>query len=498
MAGGWNVRLAVRDNRRVPSEWRHRVEVAEMGDMVGTACWTGALIDVDVVVTLAGRAHVMRDDATTALEEYRRVNVGGTSRLARAALERGVRRLVYVSSIKACGEASPNGPLQEDQERPEDAYGQSKLEAEHVLKVLLGGSATEYTIVRPPLVYGANVKGNMASLLRGVDRGWPLPIGAVRERRSLVYAANLADFLVRCAAAPAAAGQTFHVTDLDDLSTPQLAREIARQLGRPARIVSSPVPLLLWLGRLAGKRQTLVRLVGPLQVDASKAHAMLNWTPPYSLRDGLCEMITAYRTTPQKPTLPLASRGYLPFKRMLDVIGAASLLLALFPFIALIAACVYLDDPGPVIFRQERAGRQNRAFIIYKFRSMRLGTPSVPTAELRDLGGGVVTRFGTWLRRTSLDELPQLLNILRGEMSFVGPRPALFSQGVVLDGRVLSGAHMLLPGITGLAQVSGRDDLDDCAKVQRDTEYLHALSACADVQILLRTVHAILSGQGNK
>ncbi len=185
-------------------------------------------------------------------------------------------------------------------------------------------------------------------------------------------------------------------------------------------------------------------------------------------------------------------------KRCLDVLGALILLMLGAPVLALIAAAVFLDDPGRVLFVQERAGRNHIPFRIYKFRTMREGTPSVSTEDLLRLGISPYTRLGPWLRRSSLDELPQLLNVLRGEMSFVGPRPALTSQDRVLRLRAQTGVTALRPGLTGLAQVEGRDDLDDLTKVFKDTRYLHAVGWQTDMLLLARTLSAVLGGKGTK
>jgi O-antigen biosynthesis protein WbqP len=187
---------------------------------------------------------------------------------------------------------------------------------------------------------------------------------------------------------------------------------------------------------------------------------------------------------------------YRPLKLTLDRGLAALGLVALAPLMLGVAAAIFLDDPGPVVFRQRRAGRWHRPFVIYKFRTMKRDAPNVSTEELRQLGLSPYTRLGPWLRRTSLDELPQLVNVLRGEMSLVGPRPALLTQQVVLRGREQAGVHQLRPGITGLAQVTGRDDLPDEEKIDRDRTYLQQIGLLTDFLVLVYTLRGVLGARG--
>lgn len=279
------VRIAVRS----PDTKYPKPEVAKVGDIGANTEWTAALEDVDCVVHCAARAHVLRDKSPDPLTAYRQVNVEGTRRLAQQACEAGVRRLVFVSSIKVNGERTePGVPFTfSTPARPEDHYGQSKWEAEQALHDLGIRSGLEVVIVRPPLVYGPQTKGNFARLVGLVGNGIPLPFGAVRNQRSLVALDNLVDLLIRCIDHPAAAGQTFLVSDGEDLSTPELARRQARVLGRPVRLVSVPVGLLKAAGCLTGKSREIDRLVGSLQVDIGHTQEILDWTPPVTVDEGL-------------------------------------------------------------------------------------------------------------------------------------------------------------------------------------------------------------------
>lgn len=252
------------------------------GELSGEQDWSDALAGCTEVVHLAARVHVMSDTAAEPLAEFRRVNVDGTLNLARQAARSGVRRFVFVSSIKVNGEATaPGRPFREDQPAaPLDAYGVSKHEAEQGLRALGQETGMEIVIVRPPLVYGPGVRANFRALARAVQKGLPLPLAMVDNRRSLVGLDNLVDFLSLCLRHPAAAGQTFLVSDGEDLSTAQLVRRMASALGRRALLLPVPPAMLVGLAALAGKREMARRLCDNLQVDIGKARGLLGWTPP--------------------------------------------------------------------------------------------------------------------------------------------------------------------------------------------------------------------------
>ena len=241
------------------------------------------------LVHLAARVHVMNDAAHDPLAAFRAANVILAENLARQAAASGVKRFVFISSIKVNGEATlPGRPFTEqDAAAPQDAYSISKMEAEQGLRQIAAQTGMELVIVRPPLVYGPGVRANFAALMRAVERGVPLPLGSIDNRRSLVALDNLIDFIVTCIHHPAAAHQNFLVSDGEDLSTPELIRRMARAVGRPARLL--PVPLwVLRAGALVlGKQDKLQRLCGNLQLDISKARGLLGWQPPVTVEEGL-------------------------------------------------------------------------------------------------------------------------------------------------------------------------------------------------------------------
>lgn len=285
LARGHRVAAAV---RRVPAAVNPAIDTRAVGDIDGNTDWGAALSGIDVVLHLAGRAHVMHETVADPLAAFRAVNRDGTVALGRACVAAGVKRLVFVSSIKVNGEGTAPGSAfhGDDVPAPVDAYGLSKLEGEQGLRALSG---LETVVVRPPLIHGPGAKGNLASLMKVIAKGVPLPLGCIRNRRSLVGAENLADALAFLAEAPAAAGGTFLVRDGEDVSTPDLIRRLATAMGRSARLIPVPVALLRLGGALLGRRAAVDRLAGSLVVDDSPLRA-LGWRPIRSLDDGLRAM----------------------------------------------------------------------------------------------------------------------------------------------------------------------------------------------------------------
>lgn len=244
---------------------------------------------VDVLIHLAARVHVMNEKSADPFAAFRQVNVQGTLQLATAAAQAGARRFVFISTAKVNGESTTAGkPFTEgDIANPQDAYSVSKWEAEQGLMGIARDTGMEVVIIRPPLVYGPGVKANFAALMRAVQRGIPLPLGAVHNARSLVGLDNLVDLITLCISHPAAANQTFLVSDGHDVSTSELVRTMANAIGVADRQIVLPVWCLQWLGRITGKSAAVDRLCGNLQLDVSKAKTLLSWVPPVSLEEGI-------------------------------------------------------------------------------------------------------------------------------------------------------------------------------------------------------------------
>jgi len=282
---GHSVKAAVRSTHTFQED----IEVITIGNIDETTDWRDALCGVDVAIHLAARVHVMNDTAVDPLTEFRRINVAGTRHLAQCAAEKGVKRLVYVSSIKVNGEGTHGESqfLASDIPAPQDPYGISKWEAEQALLRVADETGLEGVVVRPPLVYGFGVKGNFLQMLRVVEKGIPLPLASIQNLRSLIYVGNLADALVVCATHVSASGKTYLVSDGEDISTPDLIRQLAKGMEAPANLFSCPPALLRLAGKLTGKSQQLDRLLGSSRIDSSVIREDLNWTPPFSLQQGL-------------------------------------------------------------------------------------------------------------------------------------------------------------------------------------------------------------------
>lgn len=272
---------------------RSDIETVALGDLTGGVGWASALEGVDVVVHLAARVHVMQAEGPSALSQHRRMNVDVTARLARAAARAGVKRFVFASSVKAVGESTAPGERFEDstKPRPVDPYGLSKLEAEHALAAETSGTSMSPVVLRPPLMHGPGVGGNLERLARWVRSGIPLPFGAIDNRRSLLSVHNFCDALLLASTHPATAGKTFLVADEPALSTPDLVRAMATSMGLKARLVSAPVSLLRAAASAAGRRADFDRLAGSLWVDGSEFRRLSGWQAQTGLQRGLAEWL---------------------------------------------------------------------------------------------------------------------------------------------------------------------------------------------------------------
>lgn len=282
--------VSVRGAVRAANPPQHCVEAITVGSISSDTDWSEALRNVEQVVHLAARVHVMNDRSSDPLAAFRRVNVESCAALARQAAAAGVRRFVFLSSVKVNGELTEVGQpfTADDVPAPEDPYGMSKHEAELVLREIAKDTGMDVVIIRPPLVYGPGVKANFASMMRWLSRGIPLPLAAVTQnRRSLVALDNLVDLIVTCLNHPAAANQIFLVSDGEDLSTAQLLKRMSAAMGQPARLFYVPSALLKLGVAVLNKPGIYQRLCGTLQLDMAKTHQLLDWTPPLSVDEGL-------------------------------------------------------------------------------------------------------------------------------------------------------------------------------------------------------------------
>ena len=290
-----NVKLGISASVRcVVEDWPTLIKQVEVQNLLSSTDWQLALQGVDVVVHCAARVHVMSDKAKDPLEAYRQVNVMGTLNLARQAARAGVRRFIFLSSIKVNGEATEIGyPYSADSvPAPQDPYGVTKMEAENGLRELSAGTSMEVVIIRPPLVYGPGVKANFSLMIRWLRKGIPLPLGGITtNQRSLVYVENLVDLIRVCIDHPKAENQTFLVSDDEDISTTLLLQRMSKALGCRTQLLRFSPSLIKFIAKLIGRPKIADRLCGSLQVDIRKTKELLGWKPKFSLDEGLRETV---------------------------------------------------------------------------------------------------------------------------------------------------------------------------------------------------------------
>ncbi len=292
-AEGWVVSGGVRSRRDQRNS--HGVSFFETGDIDASTNWTAALKGVDAVVHAAAKVDTANDLNPDTLAEFRRVNLQGTTNLARQAIEFGVKRFIFLSSVRVNGEANPIAYTETDKPMPRDAYGISKLEAEQALSEIAGGTGMSITILRPPVVYGPKVKAKFLKLIQIVDRGLPLPLASVDNPRSMIYIGNLADAIIQCVRRSEAEFKTYMVRDGVDISLPELIRKIASALGKPARLFGLSPMVLRRIAGLFGKEMEADRLIGSLTVDDSRIRQDLGWSPPFTIEHGIEKTIDWYR-----------------------------------------------------------------------------------------------------------------------------------------------------------------------------------------------------------
>lgn len=434
-----------------------RPDAEAMVDLTSaTFCWPEG---VHTIVHLAGHA------AVSDLDRARHDNLHGTLHLFREAQRRGVRRFIFVSSIHALGTRTEGPPFRHDSPpNPDTPYGRIKLETEQSLLAQAREGTTELVIVRPPLVYGEGMKGNLSRLARTLRWLRFTPFGRVRNHRSVVSVRDLASFLILCAHHPRAPETPLLLSEERDLSTRQICDALA---GR--KLVHLPVPVSWMRATLAllGHADISTKLFDDLQADSSRARGLLGWQP--------VDRMVAPCPPPR-------------WQRAMDVTLSSLGLVGLSPLLVVLLAATALDTGAP-FFAQQRVGRHLRPFTMYKFRTMRRGTAHVPTHLAPEAS---FTAVGRLLRRTKLDELPQLWNVWRGDMSLVGPRPGLFTQEELTLARQARGVFDVLPGITGWSQTRGIDMSTPELLARTDAEMIEQLSFRTYLEALTRTVNYLL------
>jgi len=298
-AAGHQIVGAVRSHDSLSLVNSH-IQLKAIGDIDEITDWQDCLGSVECVIHLANRAHVMCEQSSNPLALYRKVNTEGTLNLARQALSAGVKRFIFISSIKANSELTLPGQAltPKDQHIPVDPYGLSKYEAELGLKLIAEQTCLEVVVIRPPLIYGPGVKANFLKMMQWVEKGIPLPLGAIQNQRSMLGIDNLINFIELCLTHPDAIGQTFMVSDDHDVSTTELLKEIAAAMLRPSRLLSIPQFFIENILILLGQRHISKRLCGSLQLDISLAKTLLSWKPPHTFKDQLSKTVLDYLSRP--------------------------------------------------------------------------------------------------------------------------------------------------------------------------------------------------------
>jgi nucleoside-diphosphate-sugar epimerase len=284
----YQIRLVLRE-KTMPHNVSNFCECIHIDGIHGATKWNDTLDGVDIIIHLAGRAHILKDLADNPLQQFREVNLWGTKNLANAAAKKGVRRFVYVSSVGVNGFETKFGKpfVETDYPQPHNAYAVSKMEGERALLDEATASGMEFVIIRPPLVYGYGAPGNFAQLLKLVRSRVPIPLGAVDNLRSFIALDNLIDFIIACCSKPSAANQLFLISDGYDMSTPEFVRAIAHSIERKAQLVTVPLFFLRACAMLTGQQPVVQRLCGNLQLDISKANKLLEWAPKVSVDEGM-------------------------------------------------------------------------------------------------------------------------------------------------------------------------------------------------------------------
>ncbi|MCK5195191.1 MAG: SDR family oxidoreductase [Desulfobulbaceae bacterium] len=291
----WPVKALMRSSRGISNN-NIFFDAASIGDIGNESELKGILKGIHTVIHLAARVHVMKETVSDSLREFRKVNVEVTTELANASAKEGIKRFIYLSTIKVNGDKTFDKPFSaDDQADPTDPYAISKWEAEQRLHEIGRNTGMEIVVVRPPLVYGRGVKGNFLRLLEMVNKGAVFPLANVKNKRSMISIDNLVDFLMCCMAHPAAVNETFFVSDDDDLSTPQLIGLLAKHLDKSVRLMPFPLWALKGCATLLGKKNIVERLCGSLQIDITKAKKLLDWQPSVSVDEGLMKTVEWYR-----------------------------------------------------------------------------------------------------------------------------------------------------------------------------------------------------------
>lgn len=447
----------------------------------------------DVVIHCAARCHINEwPNLFNSKNLYYLENTLGTKFVLENAAQNSVHRFIFISTIKVNGEANIDNIkfTAKDISRPSSDYGRSKKDAEEIVKRIGFDKKIDYLIIRPPLIYGRNSKANFNTLLNLIYYRIPLPFLGLENSKSLIYIDNLIDFIEVAATTSQRISGTVLVSDGDEISTVGLIRKISALINKNTILFRMPNRCLGALALILGKTSALKSLTSNLVVDSANAELAFGWRPKYSIDEALkltCREFLASKNTNK--------RIYTMFKRVFDIFLSIIVFILLSPLILLVGALVIILDGLPIFYTSKRVGINGDEFVMPKFRTMKTGAPQVATHLLPNPDRHL-TKLGKVLRSLSLDELPQLWSIFIGDMSFVGPRPALFNQTDLINMRMKNGVDLLPPGLTGWAQVNGRDELAIADKIFYEVDYLRRRSFIFDLYILYLTFIKVVARSG--
>lgn len=482
---GHELTLAVRSARTCPRPWQEDdgIRIVETGDIETSPNLHSAFSEVACVTHLAGLAQATAGQDQEA--ELHNANVVATQKLVNAAIEHGVETFVHLSSLFAVTDGVSEEVLDDTTDKvPSSAYGRSKRQAEEYVGQLPAKGIFSVSL-RLPLVIGPDAKGNWAVLQKLAATGVPLPFGRIRNRRSIMSVESAADVIAHLLARPwpITSSGPYFVAD-GAVSTAEMVAELRRGMGLPSRLLPVPPTLLSTAATLLGQQRRVSSLLGSCEVDDTRFRRTFGYQTPTEVKE-------AIRRSAPDSSAP--ERKVSRLKRGFDFTLAALAMPIAAPVILACVIAIKATSAGPGIFRQTRVGLSEAPFTCYKLRTMYSDTRDVPSHESSTSS---VTPIGRWLRRLKLDELPQLWNVLRGDMSFVGPRPCLPSQEALISARRAGGLYAVRPGITGVSQIAGVDMSDPEKLATLDATYLDDMSIGTDLRLIIAT--AFGAGQGDR
>ena len=477
--------LAVRNARLCPSAWQEDqdIRIVETGDIETSSTIDAALADVTTIIHLAGIARATANlNGEAALNN---ANVATTRKLVNAAINRRMETFIHLSSLFAVSDGVSANILDDAAaEMPTSVYGRSKRMAEqHVSE--LSAKGIFWLSLRLPLVVGPDAGGNWAALQKLAATGLPLPFGKIRNRRSIISVESAADIIEYLCARrwPVSSSGAYFISD-GTVSTADMVTELRRGMSLPARLMPVPPAFLSTAATLLHKERRVASLLGSCEVDDARFRRTFEYQTSIDVRQAIRQSV---------PTEPHSKHKTSRLKRCFDFSLALVSLPIAAPVILACALAIRMTSPGPGVFRQTRIGAGEQPFVCYKLRTMYANTRDVPSHES---SASSVTPIGRRLRRLKLDELPQLWNVLRGEMSFVGPRPCLPTQEALILARRSRGLYTIRPGITGVSQVAGMDMSNPERLAVFDATYLSDMSLRKDVSLIIAS--ALGAGRGDR